>query len=78
MRGSSSGCATRAPTSESLKLPVESAGRNYAGEFGCDELTEDDAVTVKGGGTFKASIYNLDAPRHSVCGVGRGEAHRKW
>ena len=50
---------------QSLKLPVERAGRNCTDEFGCDELTEDDAVSVKGyGGTFKASIYNLDAPRY--------------
>ena len=50
---------------QSLKLPVERAGRNCTDEFGCDELTEDDAVTVKGyGGTFKVSIYNLDAPRY--------------
>ena len=50
---------------QSIKLPVEHSGRNCTDEFGCDELMEDDTVSVKGyGGTFKASIYNLDAPRY--------------
>lgn len=50
---------------QSIKLPVERSGRNCTDEFGCDELMEDDTVSVKGyGGSFKASIYNLDAPRY--------------
>lgn len=49
----------------SIKLPVERSGRNCTDEHGCDELMDDDPVTVKGqGGPFKVSVYNLDAPRY--------------
>ena len=49
----------------SIRLPIEKSGRNCTGEYGCDELFEDEEIDVKGyPGKFKVSIYNLDAPRY--------------
>lgn len=49
----------------SVKLPVEKNSRDCTGEYGCEELYDDDEVTVKGyRGTFTVSIYGLDSPRY--------------
>ena len=49
----------------SIKLPVVKNKRDCTSEFGCNELYEDDEVTVKGyDGTFKTTLYQLDAPRY--------------
>lgn len=49
----------------SIKLPVEKNKRDCTAEYGCEELYDDDEVTVKGyNEVFQTSIYQLDAPRY--------------
>lgn len=49
----------------SLKLQVSKKGRNCTAEFGCDELYEDDEITVPSyNEMFKVSIYPNDVPRY--------------
>lgn len=49
----------------SVKLPVEKNKRDCTGEYGCDELYDNDEVRVKGySGAFRVTVYGLDAPRY--------------
>lgn len=49
----------------SIKLPVEKNKRDCTAEYGCEEMYDDEEVTVKGyNEVFQTSIYQLDAPRY--------------
>ncbi len=49
-----------------IKVPVEINNKNCTGEYGCDEISDDSEVFVPAypNRSFKATIYNLDAPRY--------------
>ena len=49
----------------SVRLPVYNKGRNCSGEYGCDELSDNDEVTVPQlNSSFKVTLYHLDTPRY--------------
>ena len=61
---------TMAGNQAQVKLPVKSRGRNCTSEYGCDDLTTGDHVSVEGyGGQFKATIYENESPRYLPCVV---------
>lgn len=48
-----------------IRLPIMKQQRDCTSEYGCDELYDNDEVTVTGYDTaFKVTIYGLDAPRY--------------
>ena len=48
-----------------VRLPIMKQQRDCTSEYGCDELYDNDEVTVKGyDGSFTVTIYGLDAPRY--------------
>jgi len=51
---------------QSVKVPVHRANRNCSAEFGCDELYDQDTVSLPAYGNreFKTTLYSLDAPRY--------------
>ena len=51
---------------QSIKIPVHRSARNCSAEYGCDELYDNDSVTLPAYGDrpFTATIYALDAPRY--------------
>lgn len=49
----------------SVNLPVFSAKKDCSAEYGCNELTDGDEVTVpQYSETFKVTLYHLDGPRY--------------
>ena len=48
-----------------IKLPVTNKNRQCDSEYGCDELYDDDEVTIPAyNGTFKVKKYEFDKPRY--------------
>ena len=49
-----------------LRLPISSGSRNCTGEFGCDEVSDGDELTIPTypDRKFKVTVYNMDAPRY--------------
>ena len=61
---------TMAGNQAQVKLPVKSRGRNCTSEYGCDDLTTGDRVSVEGyEGPFKVTIYENEYPRYLPCVV---------
>ena len=61
---------TMAGNQAQVKLPVKSHGRNCTSEYGCDDLTTGDQVSVEGyGGSFKVTVYENESPRYLPCVV---------
>ena len=59
---------TMAGNQAQVKLPVKSNGRNCTSEYGCDDLTTGDQVSVEGySGAFKVTMYENEAPRYLPC-----------
>jgi len=50
---------------QSVKLPVLNKKKSCQGDYGCDEIREDDHIHVKGyKKNFKANIYQLESPQY--------------
>ena len=48
-----------------VKIGVHSNGKNCMGDYGCDDLSDGELVTVDGyGGNFKVTIYENDKPKY--------------
>lgn len=48
-----------------IKLPITNKNRQCDSEYGCDELYDDDEVTIPAyNGTFKVKKYEFDKPRY--------------
>lgn len=48
-----------------IKLPITNNNRQCDSEYGCDELYDDDEVTIPAyNGSFKVKIYQFDKPRY--------------
>ena len=49
-----------------LRLPISNGSRNCTGEFGCDEVSDGDELTIPTypDRKFKVTVYNMDAPRY--------------
>jgi hypothetical protein len=48
-----------------VKLPIHSGEKNCTGEYGCNEVDDSDEIKVPAyGKDFKATLYELDAPRY--------------
>ena len=48
-----------------IKLPLTNNNRQCDSEYGCDELYDDDLVTIPAyNGSFKVKIYQFDKPRY--------------
>ena len=61
---------TMAGNQAQVKLPVKTKGRNCTSEYGCDDLTTGDQVSVEGySGSFKVTMYENEAPRYLPCVV---------
>lgn len=49
----------------SVKLPIDNKGRSCQDQNGCDELYNDEEISVVGyNDKFKVNIYNLDKPKY--------------
>lgn len=49
----------------SVRLPVYLNGKDCSGEYGCEELSDNDEVTVpQMNMSFKVTLYHLDTPRY--------------
>ena len=49
----------------SVKLPVEKNGKSCQDEYGCEEIYDNDSVSVPGySSEFKVNLYKLDKPRY--------------
>uniref|UniRef100_A0A6C0IV42 Uncharacterized protein n=1 Tax=viral metagenome TaxID=1070528 RepID=A0A6C0IV42_9ZZZZ len=49
----------------SVKLPIDNNGRSCQDQNGCDELNNDEEISVVGyNDKFKVNIYNLDKPKY--------------
>jgi hypothetical protein len=50
----------------SVKIPLSNAGRDCAGDQGCDEIQKQDKITIPAyaGKEFDVDIYKLDTPRY--------------
>jgi len=56
---------TKTDSHTRIMLPVYSNGRDCTDEYGCDELFDNDSVTVPQYNLpFKVEIYNIDKPRY--------------
>jgi hypothetical protein len=50
---------------QTVKIPITYKGRKCDSEFGCEEITSNDSVSMPlYNGTFKAEIYDYDKPRY--------------
>jgi hypothetical protein len=59
---------TMAGNQAQVKLPVRSNGKNCTSEYGCDDLTTGDIVTVEGyKSSFKVTMYENESPRYLPC-----------
>lgn len=56
---------TSSDSYNSIKLPLLNQNKNCTKHYGCKEIYDGDEINVPSyDGTFKASIYELDAPRY--------------
>ena len=50
---------------QSVKLPVQNKKKSCQGNYGCDEIRDDDDIHVGGyNKDFKANIYQLESPQY--------------
>ena len=48
-----------------VKMPMSHKGQKCDNRYGCDEIMNDDLITIPGyNGTFRAVIYDFDAPKY--------------
>jgi hypothetical protein len=48
-----------------VKIPIEYKNKNCTGDYGCDELYDDDMIKIAAyNGDFKVKIYKFDKPRY--------------
>ena len=56
---------TISDNNNSVKLPVIKNGRSCTNEYGCDELYDDDVISVPPyNNEFRVKIYEFDSPRY--------------
>jgi len=59
---------TSSDANHQIKMPLSNKGRKCDSQYGCEEISNDDLITVPGyNGVFKAVIYDYDAPKYIPC-----------
>ena len=59
---------TSSDRNHQVKMPLSNKGRKCDSQYGCEEIVNDDLITVPGyNGVFRAVIYDYDAPKYIPC-----------
>jgi len=59
---------TSSDRNHQVKMPLSNKGRKCDSQYGCEEISNDDLITVPGyNGVFRAVIYDYDAPKYIPC-----------
>jgi hypothetical protein len=59
---------TSSDRNHQVKMPLSNKGKKCDSQYGCEEISNDDLITVPGyNGVFRAVIYDYDAPKYIPC-----------